>query len=89
MTMATDGKAPGPIRFYLVCDRPGCGTRTTFDVVVEDAGPSLEDDLWGHITHRATAGAPRAAELGWTYLQGDGHWCPRCSDPVDRAEGGR
>jgi hypothetical protein len=85
MTMGSEGKAPGPIRYFLACDRPGCDTRTMFDVVVSEPGPTMEDNFWGYLEHRTKPGADRAQELGWTWLQGDGHWCPRCSDPVDRA----
>lgn len=84
MSLTTQGAAPGPVRFSLLCDRGGCATRTQFDLVIAESGPSLDDDLMGHLLHSARAAAPYIAELGWTFRQGVGYWCPGCSGPERR-----
>ncbi|MCX4964028.1 hypothetical protein ACIGJO_34180 [Streptomyces sp. NPDC079020] len=85
MTLASEGEAPGPVRFYLACDWPHCDTHTMFDLVVAEPAPPIEEDFLGHLMHTAQASVGRVRELGWTYHEGIGHWCSRCSDPVDRA----
>lgn len=81
MSLTTAGEPPGPVRFFLMCDRLGCGARAVLDLVVPDRPPDIETDLFGHLLHSAKAAAPRIADMGWTYCQGDGYWCPRCSTP--------
>ncbi|WP_093838337.1 hypothetical protein [Streptomyces aidingensis] len=79
MSLMTEGKTPGPVRYYLACDRGGCGARIMFDLVISDPGPPREEDFFGYLLHPAEEAAPHISGLGWTFLQGDGYWCPGCS----------
>ncbi|MGP3949221.1 hypothetical protein [Streptomyces sp. 7N604] len=91
MSLTTSGKPPGPVRFYLLCDHRDCEVRAVFDMVISDPGPSIDEDLIGHLLHSASTAAPHIEELGWTFIQGDGYWCPTCSTPPSkrRRGGGR
>ena len=76
----TDGKAPGPVRFHLRCDRPDCAARAVFELVITEPRPDIDKDLTGYLLHEATAASPHITELGWTFTPGGiGYWCPRCS----------
>lgn len=81
MSLTTVGEPPGPVRFFLMCARLGCGARAVLDLVVPDQPPDIGTDLFGHLLHSAKAATPHITDMGWTYYQGDGYWCPRCSTP--------
>jgi hypothetical protein len=82
MSLTTQGKAPGPVRFYLACDRLDCTERISFDLVIADPPPDGEADLIGSLLHEASRATPLIEELGWTFIQGgEGYWCPRCTNP--------
>ncbi|KOG86615.1 hypothetical protein [Streptomyces varsoviensis] len=82
MSLTTEGRAPGPVRFYLACDRGGCTERVTFDLVISEPPPDEELDLTNFLLHEAKQAVPYIAELGWIFLQGgEGYWCPACSTP--------
>lgn len=83
MSLMTDGKAPGPVRFYLACDRGKCTERISFDLVISEPRPDEEADFLGHILHEAHHAAPLIADLGWVFIQGgEGYWCPACAGPT-------
>ncbi|MEX3102137.1 hypothetical protein DF268_22635 [Streptomyces sp. V2] len=80
MSLMTDGKAPGPVRFYLRCDRRDCEARAVFELVITEPGPDIEQDLMGHIMHESGKAVPYIAEMGWKFYPGGiGYWCPRCT----------
>lgn len=80
MSLKTDGKAPGPVRFYLLCDRLGCEARAVFELVIAQPPPDREEDIFGHLLHEAEHAHGHIAALGWTFIMGgEGYWCPRCS----------
>ncbi|WP_059007671.1 hypothetical protein [Streptomyces specialis] len=82
MSLTTDGRAPGPVRFFLACDRRDCQERITFDLVIADPPPDLEEDLFGHMLHEAGQATPYIKELGWIFIEGgEGYWCPACATP--------
>jgi len=80
MSLMTDGKAPGPVRFYLRCDRRDCAARAVFELVITEPRPDVDKDLTGYLLHEATTAYPHITELGWTFTPGGvGYRCPRCS----------
>ncbi|MET8975210.1 hypothetical protein ABZX85_06270 [Streptomyces sp. NPDC004539] len=80
MSLTTDGRAPGPVRFHLRCDRGGCAARAVFDLVITEPRPDIDKDFTGHLLHESTTAFPHITELGWIFIQGgEGYWCPRCS----------
>ncbi|WP_327368027.1 hypothetical protein [Streptomyces sp. NBC_01217] len=84
MSLTTDGEPPGPVRFYLACDRRGCPARAVFDLVIAEPPPDIETDLFGHVLHSATVASPYIAERGWIFIQQEGYWCPNCASPGRR-----
>ncbi|MDT3398846.1 hypothetical protein RKE29_19705 [Streptomyces sp. B1866] len=85
MSLMTDGEAPGPVRFFLACDRVGCQERVCFDLVIAEPPPDRDADLFGHLLHEAGQAAPYIRELGWMFIEGgEGYWCPACSRPGRR-----
>ncbi|MHC5906304.1 hypothetical protein ACVNF4_20735 [Streptomyces sp. S6] len=80
MSLTTDGRAPGPVRFHLRCDRGDCAARAVFELVITEPRPDIGKNLMGHLLHEATAAVPHITELGWIFIQGgEGYWCPRCA----------
>ncbi|MBB1242931.1 hypothetical protein GL263_05025 [Streptomyces durbertensis] len=79
MSLTTDGRAPGPVRFYLICDRGGCQERICFDLVISEPPPNQDEDLFGNLLHEAAAATPYLTERGWGITRGgEGYWCPGC-----------
>ncbi|MEE1943210.1 hypothetical protein V1L54_28050 [Streptomyces sp. TRM 70361] len=86
MSLTTAGKAPGPVRFYLACDRMGCRERVSFDLVIAEEPPDRGTDLFGYLLHEAGKAAPYIRDCGWVFIEGgEGYWCPKCSAPASRA----
>lgn len=82
MSLTTEGRAPGPVRYRLACDRGGCTERVSFDLVVAEPPPDRETDFLGHLLHEAHQAVGYIEELGWVFIQGgEGYWCPGCSAP--------
>jgi hypothetical protein len=82
MSLTTSGSAPGPVRFFLACDYLDCRERISFDLVIPEPPPDIDEDFFGHLLHEANAASPHIKDLGWTFIQGgEGYWCPSCSRP--------
>jgi hypothetical protein len=84
MSLTTGGEPPGPVRFYLACDRGSCQARAVFDLVIAEPPPDIGTDLFGHLLHSATVASPHIEELGWVFRQQEGYWCPNCVSPGRR-----
>ncbi|MGK5640966.1 hypothetical protein ACSNOK_22015 [Streptomyces sp. URMC 126] len=79
MSLTTEGRAPGPVRFRLACDRGDCAEHTTFDLVIAEPPPDRETDFLGHLLHEAHQAMPYIDGLGWVCAGGAGYRCPTCA----------
>ncbi|KNB54253.1 hypothetical protein [Streptomyces caatingaensis] len=85
MGLTTEGRAPGPVRYRLVCDRGGCTKRVSFDLVIAEPPPDRETDFFGHLLHEARQAVGYVEELGWMCVEeGQSYWCPDCSGAAGR-----